>query len=136
MDGVDILTLSVGPDEPPEDTLTFLSMFDIFMLSARKAGVFVAQAAGNHGPGPYTVVSYSPWAVGVAACDTDRRYSSTLILGNGQQIGGVGLSGSLNLGGDIFSTTVQYLMHTIQLYNVAFALKREYPSQIYHFPLI
>lgn len=94
MDGVDILTLSVGPDEPPEDTPTFLSMFDIFMLSARKAGVFVAQAAGNKGPGPYSVVSYSPWAIGVAACGTDRHYNTTLILGNSQQISGVGLSGN------------------------------------------
>ncbi|GER52902.1 subtilase [Striga asiatica] len=93
LDGVDILTLSVGPDAPPEDTLTFLSTFDIFLLSARKAGVFVVQAAGNLGPGPYSVVSYSPWAFGVAACNTDRSYPGTLTLGNGQNIGGVGLSG-------------------------------------------
>nr|KAJ0197294.1 hypothetical protein LSAT_V11C700348290 [Lactuca sativa] len=44
-DGVDILSLSIGPDEPPEKTITMLSMFDIFMLFARKAGVFVVQAA-------------------------------------------------------------------------------------------
>ncbi|GFY91712.1 PA-domain containing subtilase family protein [Actinidia rufa] len=93
LDGVDILTLSVGPDEPPEDTLTFLSVFDLFMLSASKAGIFVVQAAGNHGPSPYTVVSYSPWAIGVAASTTDRTYPATLILGNAQRIGGVGLSG-------------------------------------------
>ncbi|CAA0817963.1 Subtilisin-like protease SBT2.4 [Striga hermonthica] len=95
LDGVDILTLSVGPDAPPEDTLTFLSAFDIFLLSARKAGVFVVQAAGNLGPGPYSVVSYSPWAFGVAACNTDRTYPGTLTLGNGQNIGGVGLSGTV-----------------------------------------
>ncbi|GFP85073.1 subtilisin-like protease sbt3.3 [Phtheirospermum japonicum] len=93
LDGVDILTLSVGPDAPPEDTVTFLSAFDIFLLSAHKAGVFVVQAAGNQGPGPYTVVSYSPWAVGAAACNTDRTYPGTLILGSGQKVGGVGLSG-------------------------------------------
>ncbi|KAK4485050.1 hypothetical protein RD792_007658, partial [Penstemon davidsonii] len=93
LDGVDILTLSIGPDEPPEDSLTFLGMFEIFMLSARKAGVFVVQAVGNQGPGPYSVVSYSPWAFGVAACGTDRTYPGTLVLGNGQKIGGVGLSG-------------------------------------------
>ncbi|XP_037497412.1 subtilisin-like protease SBT2.4 [Jatropha curcas] len=92
MDGVDILTLSVGPDEPPEDTLTFLSVFDVFMLFARRAGVFVVQAAGNNGPDPSTVVSYSPWAVGVAACTTDRIYPGSLLLGNGQKVGGVGLS--------------------------------------------
>ncbi|KAJ9689792.1 hypothetical protein PVL29_012459 [Vitis rotundifolia] len=93
MDGVDVLTLSIGPDTPPEDTMTFLSVFDIFMLFARRAGVFVVQAAGNQGPGPSTVVSFSPWAVGAAASSTDRSYPSTLVLGNGQRIGGVGLSG-------------------------------------------
>ncbi|CAK9137267.1 unnamed protein product [Ilex paraguariensis] len=93
LDGVDILSLSIGPDEPPEDTITFLGTFDIFMLGAQKAGVFVVQAAGNQGPDYSSVVSYSPWAIGVAACRTDRRYPGTLILGNGQTIDGVGLSG-------------------------------------------
>ncbi|GLT72653.1 hypothetical protein SLA2020_445650 [Shorea laevis] len=92
-DGVDILSLSVGPDEPPEDTLTFLSLFDIVMLFARRAGVFVVQAAGNHGPSPSTVLSYSPWTVGAAASGTDRSFPGSLILGNGEKIGGVGLSG-------------------------------------------
>ncbi|KAK1388445.1 hypothetical protein POM88_016623 [Heracleum sosnowskyi] len=92
LDGVDILTLSIGPDEPPDDTLTFLSIFEIFMLSASKARVFVVQAAGNHGPDLYSVVSYSPWAVGVAASGTDISYFCNLILGNGQRITGVGLS--------------------------------------------
>ncbi|KAI3989321.1 hypothetical protein MKX01_026904 [Papaver californicum] len=78
MDGVDILTLSVGPDEPPQDTITFFNVFDIFMLFARHAGVFVVQAAGNQGPSPSTVVSFSPWAVGVAACSTDRSFPGTL----------------------------------------------------------
>ena len=94
MDGVDILTLSVGPDKPPEDTLTFLSMFDIALLFARKAGVFVVQAAGNKGPAPSTVVSFSPWTMGVGASTTDRRYPADLLLGNGQILDGVGLSGN------------------------------------------
>ncbi|KAL0012265.1 hypothetical protein SO802_007373 [Lithocarpus litseifolius] len=100
-DGVDIITLSVGPDEPPEDKFTFLNVFDIVMLSARRAGVFVVQAAGNHGPGPSTVLSYSPWAVGVAASGTDRTYPGSLLLGNGQKVGGVGLSGP-TLGDGLF----------------------------------
>lgn len=94
MDGVDILTLSVGPDAPPQDTITFLSVFEIFMLFARKAGVFVVQAAGNRGPDYSTVISYSPWAVGAAACSTDRSYPASLLLGNGQKVAGIGLSGS------------------------------------------
>jgi hypothetical protein len=66
-DGVDIISLSIGPSKPTEDTLTFLSIFDITLLFARKAGVFVAQAAGNSGPSSSTVVSFSPWSVGVAS---------------------------------------------------------------------
>ncbi|TKY53980.1 Subtilisin protease SBT2.4 [Spatholobus suberectus] len=93
LDGVDVLTLSVGPNEPPEDTLTFLSMFDISLLFARKAGVFVVQAAGNNGPASSSVVSFSPWSVGVAASTTDRRYPASLLLGNGLILNGVGLSG-------------------------------------------
>ncbi|KAM1540688.1 hypothetical protein ACFX10_005331 [Malus domestica] len=93
LDGVDILTLSVGPDEPPEDTVTFLSAYDIAMLSARRAGVFVVQATGNQGPGISSVVSYSPWAVGVASSGTDRTYPGSILLGNGTKIEGVGLSG-------------------------------------------
>ncbi|EPS64802.1 hypothetical protein M569_09977, partial [Genlisea aurea] len=93
-DGVDILLLSVGPNEPPEDTSTFLGAFDIFMLSAWRAGVFVAQAVGNNGPSPYSVVSYSPWTFGVASCRTDRKYPATLFLGDGRKVRGIGLSGS------------------------------------------
>lgn len=96
-DGVDILTLSIGPDEPPEDRVTFLNTFDIVMLFAQRAGIFVVQAAGNQGPDPSSVVSYSPWAVGVAASSTDRTYPASLLLGNGQKLGGFGLSGLLLL---------------------------------------
>ncbi|KAK6917791.1 hypothetical protein RJ641_018542 [Dillenia turbinata] len=42
LDGVDILTLSIGPDKPPEDTLTFLSVFEIAMLLGGRAGVIKA----------------------------------------------------------------------------------------------
>ncbi|OAP12499.1 ALE1 [Arabidopsis thaliana] len=93
MDGVDVLTLSVGPDEPPVDKPTVLGIFDLAMLLARKAGVFVVQAVGNNGPSPSSVLSYSPWVVGVAAGNTDRSYPASLILDGGQTVQGVGLSG-------------------------------------------
>ncbi|KAG5388483.1 hypothetical protein IGI04_030024 [Brassica rapa subsp. trilocularis] len=80
IDGVDVLTLSVGPDKPPVDKPTVLGIFDLAMLLARKAGVIVVQAAGNHGPFPSSVLSYSPWVVGVAAGSTDRSYPASLIL--------------------------------------------------------
>ena len=92
-DGVDILSLSVGPNSPPATTkTTFLNPFDATLLAAVKAGVFVAQAAGNGGPFQKTLVSYSPWIASVAAAVDDRRYKNHLNLGNGKILAGVGLS--------------------------------------------
>ncbi|KAL4296735.1 hypothetical protein GQ457_12G025580 [Hibiscus cannabinus] len=94
-DGVDILSLSVGPNGPPATTkTTFLNPFDATLLGAVKAGVFVAQAAGNGGPFPKTLVSYSPWITTVAAAIDDRRYKNHLIMGNGKSLAGIGLSPS------------------------------------------
>lgn len=92
-DGVDILNLSVGPNSPPTATrTTFLNPFDAALLSAVKAGVFVAQAAGNGGPFPKTLVSFSPWITTVAAGVDDRRYKNHLVLGNGKLLPGLGVS--------------------------------------------
>ncbi|XP_020090637.1 subtilisin-like protease SBT2.6 [Ananas comosus] len=92
-DGVDVLNLSVGPNSPPTATrTTFLNPFDAALLSAVKAGVFVVQAAGNGGPFPKTLVSFSPWIMTVAAAVDDRRYKNHLTLGNGQILPGLGLS--------------------------------------------
>ncbi|KAI9128231.1 hypothetical protein K1719_001224 [Acacia pycnantha] len=92
-DGVDIINLSVGPEEAPQDTVTMLSVLDITLLFARKAGVLVVQAAGNNGPSPSSVLSFSPWTLGVASSTTDRFYSASLLLGNGLSFYGVALSG-------------------------------------------
>ncbi|KAK1367483.1 Subtilisin-like protease [Heracleum sosnowskyi] len=92
-DGVDILNLSVGPNGPPATTkTTFLNPFDAVLLSAVKAGVFVVQAAGNGGPFPKTVLSYSPWIASVAAAVDDRTYKNHLTLGNKKILPGIGLS--------------------------------------------
>lgn len=92
-DGVDILNLSVGPNSPPSSTkTTFLNPFDAALLSAVKAGLFVAQAAGNGGPFPKTLVSFSPWIATVAAAIDDRRYKNHMTLGNGEVLPGLGLS--------------------------------------------
>jgi hypothetical protein len=91
---VDILVLSVGPDEPTADKITFMSVFDIALLSARHAGIFVAQAVGNRGPDTASVSSFSPWAMGVAASTTSRVYNPILLLGNMYRIKGIGLSGT------------------------------------------
>ncbi|CAN1229073.1 Subtilisin-like protease SBT2.6 [Linum grandiflorum] len=97
-DGVDILSLSLGPNSPPATTkTTYLNPFDATLLAAVKAGVFVAQAAGNGGPFPKTMVSYSPWITSVAAAIDDRRYKNHLTMGNGKILPGVGLSPSTRL---------------------------------------
>ncbi|XP_076956379.1 subtilisin-like protease SBT2.6 [Bidens hawaiensis] len=94
-DGVDILNLSVGPNSPPATTkTTYLNPFDATLLSAVKAGIFVAQASGNGGPLAKSIVSYSPWIASVAAAVDDRRYKNHLTLGNGKILAGLGLSPS------------------------------------------
>lgn len=83
----------MGPNSPPATTTTtFLNPFDATLLGAVKAGVFVVQAAGNGGPFPKTLVSYSPWITSVAAAIDDRRYKNHLFLGNGKILPGIGLS--------------------------------------------
>ncbi|PKA65807.1 Subtilisin-like protease [Apostasia shenzhenica] len=92
-DGVDVINLSVGPNSPPTTTkTTFLNPFDAALLSAVKAGVFVAQAAGNGGPFSKTLVSFSPWITTVAAAVDDRQYKNHLTLGSGRVLPGLGIS--------------------------------------------
>ncbi|BBN13974.1 tRNA guanosine-2'-O-methyltransferase [Marchantia polymorpha subsp. ruderalis] len=91
-DGVDIVSLSLGPTSAPPGVSTFLNVFDVELLFAVKAGVFVAQATGNSGPAQTSILSFSPWITSVAASITDRSYSNTIVLGNSYSIKGVGLS--------------------------------------------
>ena len=91
-----MLSLSVGPSSPPSSTrLTFLNAFDVALLSAVKSGVFVVQAAGNAGPYPRTMASFSPWIMSVAAGLDDRRYTNSIYLGNGVTLSGIGLARKL-----------------------------------------
>ncbi|CAM6118928.1 unnamed protein product [Calypogeia fissa] len=91
-DGVHIISLSLGPTSAPTGVSTFLNVFDVELLFAIKAGVFVAQAAGNSGPAQTSILSFSPWITSVAASITDRTYSNYLRLGNNESFVGVGLS--------------------------------------------
>lgn len=92
-DGVDVLSLSVGPSSPSSSThVAYLNAFDVALLSAVKAGVFVVQAAGNGGPYPRTMASFSPWIMSVAAGLDDRSYANWIYLGNGAKLAGQGLA--------------------------------------------
>lgn len=106
-----MIVLSVGPNEPPEVTPTFLSVFDISLLFARRAGQFVVQAAGNKGPGEASVVSFSPWTMGVAASTTGRSYNPTLIMGDGRQLHGVGLAGTFSYKQNRRLVFINYIHH-------------------------
>lgn len=92
-DGVDILSLSLGPNAPPGgSSSTFLNILDVALLNAVKANVLVVQATGNGGPYAKTVTSFSPWVLSVAAGQDDRVFRNALSLGNRAIISGTGIS--------------------------------------------
>lgn len=91
-DGVDIINLSITPNRRPPGIATFFNPIDMALLSAVKAGIFVVQAAGNTGPAPKSMSSFSPWIFTVGATSHDRVYSNSIILGNNVTIPGVGLA--------------------------------------------
>ncbi|PHU25813.1 hypothetical protein BC332_04145 [Capsicum chinense] len=91
-DGVDIINLSITPNRRPPGVATFFNPIDMALLSAVKAGIFVVQAAGNTGPSPKSVSSFSPWIFTVGASTHDRVYSNSIVLGNNITIPGVGFA--------------------------------------------
>ncbi|PKA58889.1 Subtilisin-like protease [Apostasia shenzhenica] len=91
-DGVDILSLSIGPSAIPTGPASFLDILEMELLFAARAGVSVIQAAGNGGPDESSVLSFSPWVISVAASTTDRKYNNSLVLGSGDTLSGAGLS--------------------------------------------
>ncbi|KAL4586275.1 hypothetical protein LXL04_010911 [Taraxacum kok-saghyz] len=91
-DGVDVISLSITPNRRPPGIATFFNPIDMALLSAYKTGIFVVQAAGNTGPSPKSVSSFSPWIFTVGAAAHDRKYSNSIQLGNNVTIQGVGLA--------------------------------------------
>ncbi|MCO5595177.1 hypothetical protein L7F22_049216 [Adiantum nelumboides] len=91
-DGVDVLSLSIGPASPPGGVATFLSAMEMAALSAVRAGVFVVQAAGNAGPLPGSIASFSPWIFTVGAAYHNRSYHNSILLSTHHTIRGFGLS--------------------------------------------
>ncbi|CAA7394082.1 unnamed protein product [Spirodela intermedia] len=91
-DGVDIISLSITPNRRPPGIATFFNPIDMALLSAVKTGIFVVQAAGNTGPSPRSMSSFSPWIFTVGAAAHDRVYSNCVVLGNNHTISGLGLA--------------------------------------------
>lgn len=105
-DGVDIISLSITPNRRPPGIATFFNPIDMALLSAVKAGVFVVQAAGNTGPSPKSISSFSPWIYTVGAAAHDRIYCNSIMLGNNITIAGVGLARKIKLSLDNFYVVV------------------------------
>ncbi|OVA19814.1 Peptidase S8/S53 domain [Macleaya cordata] len=91
-DGVDILSLSIGPSSVPPGPSAFLNVLEMELLFATKAGVLVVQAVGNGGPSSSSILSFSPWITSIAASIIDRKYNNSIKLGNGQSFSGTGLA--------------------------------------------
>ncbi|CAI0457728.1 unnamed protein product [Linum tenue] len=87
-DGVDVLSISMGMDQPPlyEDPIA-LSTF----AAAVEKNVFVALAAGNNGPSHQTLSNGIPWVLTVAAGTIDRQFQAVVELGNGVSVIGSSL---------------------------------------------
>lgn len=84
-DGVDVLTYAVTGSSDPRDTVSRA------FLGATRAGVFVAAAAGNDGPGHATVDHAAPWVTTVGAA-THRTYAGSVRLEDGTELAGAMVS--------------------------------------------
>ncbi|KAL5997352.1 hypothetical protein ACLOJK_008282 [Asimina triloba] len=82
-DGVDVLSLSLGTDEPV-DYLQEGSSIGAF--HAVMNGITVVCSAGNKGPTPAYVTNGAPWIITVAASTLDRDFPSYVRLGNNLQL--------------------------------------------------
>ena len=90
-DGVDVINYSIGGSAAQ----TTYSATDDAFLGAASAGIFVAAAAGNDGPGASTLDNASPWITTVAA-STIPSYEATVTLGDGQAFAGASITVDLD----------------------------------------
>ncbi|RDX76568.1 CO(2)-response secreted protease, partial [Mucuna pruriens] len=79
-DGVDVLSLSLGPFPSMNPDLTS-NVVAIGAFHAVDRGIVVVCAAGNSGTSSYTVVNDAPWILTVAASTIDRDFQSNVVLG-------------------------------------------------------
>jgi subtilisin family serine protease len=86
-DGVDVINFSISGS-----STSLIDAVEFAFLVAADAGVFVAASAGNSGPTVSTVAHNGPWVMTVAAGTHDRKYVSSVTLGNGASYPGVSLS--------------------------------------------
>ncbi|GMJ00870.1 hypothetical protein like AT5G59100 [Hibiscus trionum] len=89
-DGVDLLTVSLGPPAAPE---FYRDPVAIGAFHAAEKGILVVQSAGNVGmSGRKSVASVAPWILTVAASTTDRFFIDRVVLGNGKTLTGLSVN--------------------------------------------
>ncbi|GKU93863.1 hypothetical protein SLEP1_g7422 [Rubroshorea leprosula] len=88
-DGVDILSLSLGP-RPPQP-IYFQNAISIGAFHAFQKGILVSASAGNSFF-PGTAINVAPWILTVAASSIDREFNSNIYLGNSKILKGFSLN--------------------------------------------
>ena len=82
-DGVDLLSLSLGPD-PPQGSY-FSDAISIGSFHAVSRGILVVSSVGNFGVNG-SATNLAPWMLTVGAGSTDREFVSNILLGDGTRI--------------------------------------------------
>ncbi|KAG5529911.1 hypothetical protein RHGRI_030330 [Rhododendron griersonianum] len=88
-DGVDVLSLSLGPTSPQGDY--FSDAISIGSFHASSHGIVVVSSAGNEG-NRGSATNLAPWMITVAASSMDRDFTSNIILGDGINFTGESLA--------------------------------------------
>ncbi|XP_076956798.1 subtilisin-like protease [Bidens hawaiensis] len=86
-DGVNVLSLSLGGFSRP----FYIESIALGAFSAMQKGIFVSCAAGNSGPASESLSNEAPWILTVGASTIDRRFQTTVILGNKKKLHGESL---------------------------------------------
>ncbi|XP_031286037.1 subtilisin-like protease SBT5.3 [Pistacia vera] len=88
-DGVDILSLSLGP-VPPEPSY-FENAISVGAFHAFQEGILISASAGNSFF-PKTATNVAPWILTVAASSVDRQFNTNIYLGNSKILKGFSLN--------------------------------------------
>ncbi|KAL3838804.1 hypothetical protein ACJIZ3_023395 [Penstemon smallii] len=88
-DGVHVLSLSLGSDEPQGDY--FSDAISVGSFHAVSRGIVVVASVGNAGISG-SATNIAPWIITVAAGSTDRDFTSDIVLGNRAHFSGESLS--------------------------------------------
>ncbi|KAF3775744.1 Subtilisin-like protease [Nymphaea thermarum] len=86
-DGVDIISVSVGTNQPPQPGyLDNLNGWSMGAFHAVARGITVVFSGGNAGPFPQKVTNGAPWIMTVAASTIDHSFPTAITLGNNRTL--------------------------------------------------